>query len=171
MRVLLIRHGQTPSNIAHQLDTAAPGAELSELGRRQAEAIPAALAGESIDAIYVSNLVRTQQTAAPLAAALGLEPQVRAGIREISAGDMEMRSDEESIQRFVDVVFSWPKDLQARVPGGESGQEVLSRFDDVIAEASASGARTVVFVSHGAVIRVWIGIRSTNMDSTHTMEH
>lgn len=171
MRLLLIRHGQTFSNIGHKLDTAAPGAELSELGRRQAAAIPEALAGEQIDAIYASNLVRAQETAAPLADALGLQVRTRDGIREIAAGDLEMRSDEESIQQYVDVVFGWPADLESRVPGGESGVEVLARFDEVVAEAAGSGVGTVAFVSHGAVIRVWVGVRSTNVDSAYTMEH
>lgn len=171
MRLLLIRHGQTPSNIGHRLDTAEPGAGLSELGRRQAAAIPQALAGEAIGAIYASTLVRSQQTAAPLAEALGLEVATRSGIREIAAGELEMRSDEESIQRYVDVVFSWPADLDSRVPGGESGTEVLARYDEVVAEAARSGLGTVAFVSHGAVIRVWVGIRSTNVDSAFAMEH
>ncbi len=171
MRLLLIRHGQTFSNIGHKLDTAEPGADLSELGRRQAAAIPQALAGEDIGAIYASTLVRSQQTAAPLAAALGLEVRIRPGIREIAAGELEMRSDEESIQRYVDVVFGWPGDLDSRVPGGESGAEVLARYDEVVAEAARSGVETVAFVSHGAVIRVWVGIRSTNVDPAFTMEH
>lgn len=171
MRLLLIRHGQTSSNIGHKLDTAEPGADLSELGRRQAAAIPQALAGENIGAIYASTLVRSQQTAAPLAAALGLDVQIRPGIREIAAGELEMRSDEESIQWYVDVVFGWPGDLESRVPGGESGSEVLARYDDVVAEAARSGVDTVAFVSHGAVIRVWVGIRSTNVDPAYTMEH
>lgn len=171
MRLLLIRHGQTSSNIGHKLDTAEPGADLSELGRRQAAAIPQALAGENIGAIYASTLVRSQQTAAPLAAALGLDVQIRPGIREIAAGELEMRSDEESIQRYVDVVFGWPGDLESRVPGGESGTEVLARYDDAVAEAARSGVDTVAFVSHGAVIRVWVGIRSSNVDPAYTMEH
>lgn len=171
MRLLLIRHGQTSSNIAQKLDTAAPGADLSELGRRQAAAIPAALAEEDIGAVYASNLVRAQQTAQPLADALGLQPIIRAGIREIAAGDLEMRSDDESIQQYVDAVFGWPEDLERRVPGGESGTEVLARFDEVVAEAAGSGVATVAFVSHGAMIRVWVGIRSTNRDTAYTLEH
>ena len=44
MRLLLIRHGQTPSNLKFLLDTAVPGAALTELGERQAAALPEALA-------------------------------------------------------------------------------------------------------------------------------
>lgn len=77
MRLLLIRHGQTPSNLKHLLDTAEPGPGLTSLGQKQAAALPDALASERIDALYASTLVRTQLTAAPLAAATGLEVRVR----------------------------------------------------------------------------------------------
>ncbi|BCW50626.1 hypothetical protein StoSoilB13_29680 (plasmid) [Arthrobacter sp. StoSoilB13] len=50
MKLLLIRHGQTPGNVAGQLDTAFPGPGLTELGERQAAALPEALADESIQA-------------------------------------------------------------------------------------------------------------------------
>lgn len=65
MRLLLVRHGQTPSNVEFLLDTAVPGPGLTALGERQAAALPEALADEDIEALYVSTLVRTQLTAAP----------------------------------------------------------------------------------------------------------
>lgn len=71
MRLLLVRHGQTPSNVRFLLDTAVPGPGLTELGERQAAALPEALAGEDIDALYASTLTRAQLTAAPLAGARG----------------------------------------------------------------------------------------------------
>ena len=66
MRLILVRHGQTPANVLGQLDTAHPGPGLTERGFEQAERVPEALRGENIDAIYVSTLIRTQLTAAPL---------------------------------------------------------------------------------------------------------
>ena len=72
MRLLLVRHGQTPANVLGVLDTAVPGPGLTDLGRRQAAALPEALAEERIDAIVVTDLVRTHETAAPLVAATGL---------------------------------------------------------------------------------------------------
>ncbi|GAB95877.1 putative phosphoglycerate mutase [Kineosphaera limosa] len=172
MRLLLVRHGQTSSNIGHHLDTAEPGADLTDFGRAQAQAIPAALAGESIAAIYVSNLVRTQQTAAPLAQALGLEPLIRPGVREIGAGDLEMANDRPSLEAYVGQVFGWESDLDARMPGAETGREVLGRFDEVVAEAFGQvGEGTAVIVSHGAMIRMWVAGRSDNIDLTYAAEH
>lgn len=173
MRLLLIRHGQTTSNIGHHLDTAIPGADLSELGRAQAAAIPAALAEERIDLIVVSDLVRTQQTAAPLAEARGIEPWIRGGIREISAGDLEMRNDQEAIEAYVEGVFGWDVDMDARVANGETGREVADRFDAVVAEvADAVGEDgTAVLVSHGAVMRVWTALRADDLDLEYAAHH
>ncbi|MCS0599974.1 histidine phosphatase family protein [Streptomyces sp. LP11] len=166
MRLLLVRHGQTPSNVDHLLDTAVPGPGLTPLGEAQAAALPEALAGEDIDAVYASTLTRTRLTAAPLAAARGLQVRVRDGIREVSAGDLEMRpgSSPEGLL-YLRTAFAWASGETAlRVPGGESGAEALARFDAVVAEAAASGARTVAMISHGAAIRVWTAARAANVD-------
>jgi probable phosphoglycerate mutase len=166
MRLLLIRHGQTTANVDFLLDTAVPGAELTELGRRQAAAVPEALADEDIEALYASTLIRTQQTAAPLAAARGLDVRVRDGIRELTAGDLEMLpGDTEPGHEYMRIVFAWAAgDTELRMPGGESGTEALARYDGVIAEAADSGARTVAMVSHGAAIRMWTSARADNID-------
>lgn len=171
MRLLLIRHGQTSSNVGHNLDTSAPGAELSEMGLRQAAAIPQALADEPLDAIYCSNLTRAQQTAQPLAASRGLPVQVRDGVREISAGDLEMRSDLEAITTYVTVVFGWAADPTGRLDGGETCAEVLQRFDAVVDEARDAGHDQVAIVSHGAMLRVWISARAANVDAEFAQEH
>lgn len=166
MRLILVRHGQTPSNIEHYLDTAAPGPGLTELGLAQAAALPEVLAGEPIDAVYASNLVRTQLTADPLAAALGLPVEVRDGLREISAGSLEMRNDREAIMEYLKTVYRWVKgDLDARMPGGPDGHETFARFDAVIAELQAAGLSMPVVVSHGAMIRAWTTARAENVEA------
>ncbi|MER6271516.1 histidine phosphatase family protein [Streptomyces sp. NPDC001797] len=166
MRLLLIRHGQTPTNVDFLLDTAVPGPGLTALGEQQAAALPGALADEDIEALYVSTLTRTQLTAAPLAAARGLDPVVRDGIREVFAGDLEMLpGHSERGEEYMRTVFAWAAgDTAPRMPGGESGDEVLGRYDAVVAEAAASGAGTVAMVSHGAVIRLWTAARADNVD-------
>jgi broad specificity phosphatase PhoE len=166
MRLLLVRHGQTPSNVDHLLDTAVPGPGLTPLGEAQAAALPEALGDEDIEALYASPLTRTRLTAAPLAAARGLRVLVRDGIREVSAGDLEMwPGHSPEGERYLRTVFAWAAgETELRVPGGESGGEVLARYDAVIAEAAASGARTVAMISHGAAIRVWTAARAGNVD-------
>jgi len=170
MRLILIRHGQTPSNVIGALDTATPGPGLTALGHEQAAALPAALAEEEIDEIVVSTLVRTHETAAPLAAALGLEPIVRAGIREIEAGDLEMRNDREGVTAYLEAFGSWAQgDYDARIPGAESGVEAFERFNEVVEEMS--DLDTAVIVSHGAMIRYWVARATSNIDAAFVSEN
>ncbi|WP_336501688.1 histidine phosphatase family protein [Mycobacterium tuberculosis] len=68
------------------IDTAVPGPGLTALGQQQAQAIANALAAKGPYAgIFDSQLIRTQQTAAPLANLLGMAPQVLPGLNEIHA--------------------------------------------------------------------------------------
>ncbi|MFH9617326.1 histidine phosphatase family protein [Streptomyces pratensis] len=165
MRLLLIRHGQTPSNVKRLLDTAEPGPALTPLGQEQAAALPGALAEERIDALYASTLIRTQLTAAPLAARTGLEVRVRDGIRELSAGELEMRGDDQAVETYMTTAFAWSAgDTGLRMPGGEDGAEALRRYDAVVEEAAGTGAGTVAMVSHGAAIRMWAAARAENID-------
>ncbi|MBG6054124.1 putative phosphoglycerate mutase [Salinibacterium sp. CAN_S4] len=165
MRLLLIRHGQTPANVDGRLNTAAPGPGLTELGERQAAGIPVALQGDVIDGIFVSTLLRTHVTAAPLAADRRIDAVELPGIHEIGAGSLEDRSDRESVHRYHRTAFAWGLgDLDVVMPGGVDGHEFFERFDASIATVSAlHESGTAVVVSHGAAIRVWIAGRVTNV--------
>jgi broad specificity phosphatase PhoE len=160
VRLLLIRHGRTASNVTRLLDTAPPGAPLDDVGLDQARALADTLADEPIEAVYASDLIRSQQTAEPLALRHGLEVIVRAGVREIQAGEDEMSAD---WVRYLTTIISWQSNIDTRIPGGETGREVLARFDAVLGEARAKGHRTIAVVSHGAMIRTWAAIRATNL--------
>lgn len=161
MRLILVRHGQTSANVAVLLDTAHPGADLTDLGRAQAATLATTLDGVPIDAVYASTLARAQQTAAPLAAARGLPVQVREGLREISAGDLEMLGDADAVALYLDTSLAWVDgDAAAMLPGGETRDQAFARFDAVVAEAAASGADAVAMVSHGTIIRSWAAHRS-----------
>ncbi|MGO2746239.1 histidine phosphatase family protein [Microbacterium sp.] len=166
MRLLLIRHGQTPSNVAGALDTARPGAGLTALGHAQAAAIPEVLGGQHIDGLYASVLTRTQLTGAPLAAARGLEIQVREGFEEISAGRFEMHTDADAVQSYVEAGWRWVNgDLEHEIAEGESGHDFFARYDAAIAGITQhrQAQETVAVVSHGAAIRVWASCRAVNV--------
>lgn len=161
LRLLLLRHGQTHGNVAGALDTAEPGLDLTDLGRAQAEAAARALAHEPIEAAYVSSRVRTHQTAGPLAASRGLEPVQLAGLAEVTAGDYEMATDEAAVTGYITTVASWiDGDLAVRMPGGETGEEFLARYDDAVARVADAGHRCALVVSHGAAIRTWVSRRA-----------
>ena len=161
MRLHLLRHGQTHANVAGALDTAHPGLELTDLGRQQARAAAKALTGAGIDAIAISTLTRTHQTATPLAVALGLTPIRHDGLREIAAGDFEMRSDEVAVHGYLETIAGWlDGDLARQMPGGETGTSFLERYDAAMAEVCAGTVGAALVVSHGAAIRTWVTHRA-----------
>lgn len=172
MRLILVRHGQTPANVDGILESTVPGPGLTPLGKEEAYALPATLAGEKIEAIFASTQVRSQLTAEPLADALGLEIQVRDGLREIAAGELEGRTDRASVRTYVMTFLSWiDGDLSVRMPGSEDGHEALGRFDEVIAEIEDLGHGTVVVLSHGAIIRAWLGTHTGDLEPDFFREH
>lgn len=155
-----MRHGQTHANVSGELDTAHPGLELTELGRAQAEAAAKAIAEHHLDAIYVSSRVRTHQTAAPTAEQRGLTPTVVDGLEEIDAGDFEMRSDHDAVAGYIGAVATWLEgDLTHRMPGAETGEEFLARYDAAVRTIVAAGHDTALIVSHGAALRTWVSTR------------
>lgn len=172
MRLLLIRHGQTPSNVLGSLDTATPGPGLTELGEQQAAAVPRALRDENIEGIYASRLARTQLTAAPLSAQRALDVVVLAGVHEIEAGELEGKTDTDSVKAYIGAVIEWGTGkLDARIPGGRDGHEFFGRFDAAVAEVAGAHSDTAVIFSHGAAIRAWVGARALNVSGEFTLTH
>lgn len=160
MRLFLVRHGQTPANVTETLDTSIPGPPLTELGQRQAAALPREFADIEIDRLWATTMIRSQQTAAPLAAERELGLGVLDNLREVDAGAVEGRNDDEARRMYRETVTAWlTGNLGARIPGGIDGNEFLARYDLGLAEVAATGARTSVVVSHGTAIRVWSGLR------------
>lgn len=66
-----------------------------------------------------------------------------------------------------------PATFRLRMPGadGESGRQVLARFDTVVAEAARSGAGTVAMVSHGPAVRLWATVRAHDLDAHFAAAH
>ena len=166
VRLVLARHGQTPSNVRHALDTLPPGPGLTELGRAQARDLAERLGEEKIISIHASRALRAQQTAAPLAQRHGLDVAIVDGTHEIYVGDLEGTTDEASRQRFDDVYAEWHAGrLDEPMPGGETGRQALTRFLAAarqVLDGTTSG--TAVLVSHGAMLRLVAGHLAVNID-------
>lgn len=168
MRLLLLRHGQTPSNVKGLLDTAHPGPGLTPLGERQAAAVPQGLQGRQVDAIAVSPLVRTSLTGAPLADERGITPLLVDGLQEIEAGDLEMAGHHEAHRLYLSTVFAWARgDMGRALPGGPDGHAFFGRYDRAVEQIAAAGWENVVVVSHGAAIRTWVSARVAGVDIDH----
>lgn len=172
MRLYLVRHGQTASNVGGYLDTTVPGAPLNDVGLEQARRLVDSLHAHPFEAIYASTQQRAQQTAAPVAAHRGLDVVVRDGLREISAGELEMRNDEDAVRSYFMGFGAFAAgDLRAGMPGGETGADVLGRFDAVIEESLSSGVESAAIVSHGAMLRTWSGYHCANLDVDFVMRN
>ncbi|OJX63391.1 MAG: hypothetical protein BGO95_00570 [Micrococcales bacterium 73-13] len=170
-RLILVRHGQTPSNVLGLLDTGAPGPGLTDLGLAQASALREQLRETPVTAVYGSRLVRTRLTGGPLAADRGHDVVELPGVHEVEAGSLEMRGDEEAVRTYMTTARSWGVgDLDARMPDGPDGHDFFGRYDADIERVMRETEHPVVF-SHGAAIRIWVAARARNIDPSFTAVH
>jgi len=149
---LLIRHGVTAitgSVITGRL----PGYSLTPQGQEQAEAICACLSSIPIHAIYSSPLERALETAAPLAAKLGLEVQISEPFIEINYGAWTGMPVAELLKSPDWQAFSRLRST-SRPPGGESLLDIQHRTSTEMERLCAMRpGQTVAIFSHGDPIR------------------
>jgi probable phosphoglycerate mutase len=153
--VVLVRHGETEWSRTgrHTGHTDIP---LTEQGRREAEAIGAALAERRFALVLTSPLERAAETCR--LAGLGDAALERDELREWDYGDYEGRKTLEI--REGRPGWSLWKD---GVPGGETLSEVGERADSVIEELRSVDGDVVLF-AHGHLLRVltarWLGLEA-----------
>lgn len=157
-RLLLLRHGQT-SMSAQRRYSGRADPELTDLGHDQAAGVAAAIASvEEADAAAValcSPLRRARQTAAPVAAALGLPVETHDGLLETDFGAWDGLTFTEARERDPDLHGRWLGDDTVPAPGGESfaevGMRVAALRDELLA---AHPGRTILLVSHVTPIKL-----------------
>lgn len=155
--ILLVRHGESaPARVGEQFELVDGQGDppLAVEGRWQAEQLGLRLAGEDIHAVYVTTLRRTHETAAPLAARLGIEPVVDRDLREVFLGEWEgglfRIKGAEGDPIFLRVIEDgeW-----GHIPGAESVAQLQSRVVPAIQRiAERHTDERVVVVTHGGVI-------------------
>jgi broad specificity phosphatase PhoE len=136
-QVLLIRHGQSEGNAEGRFGghTATP---LSQRGSKQAQATAKMLAGDSLTAIYSSDLPRAIETAEPLARLTGLEIQSTEAFRERSVGVMEGLAFEDAAEQHPEQYAALlRRDFEHVLVGGESYRQLLDRASRKLDEAIA----------------------------------
>lgn len=157
MTVILLRHGESTSNVAHMLSGRSPGVELTERGREQAAALVERLA-PLIDAIVRSPMLRCEQTVTPTAEKAGLVPIVDDRLAEVDYGDWTGRPLSELLQEPLWKVVQRHAS-GAVFPGGEGLADVQYRAVQAVREHDRRLARQfqrdVVWVActHGDVIK------------------
>jgi probable phosphoglycerate mutase len=155
--IFLVRHGASEPSRPGRLFPLADGhgdPALAPEGLEQAERVGERFADEAIDAIYVTTLRRTAQTAAPLAARLGLEPIVEPGLREVGLGEWEGGIFREKVAKLDPIaVRMFTEERWDVIPGAEAHDEFMGRVRDAIERiAGAHPGQRVVAVAHGGVI-------------------
>lgn len=153
--LLLIRHGETAWNAEHRIQGRLD-VPLSTTGFWQAARLAERLAGEAIDAVVSSDLARAWMTGVPLADARGLSIVAEPRLRERVFGIFEGKTLDEIAAGHPEEFAAWrARDVDWRMPGGESGTEFIGRVLEAMQEVAGTYAgRTVAVVTHGGVLDV-----------------
>jgi len=176
-RLLLLRHGQTPLSVDRRF-SGRGNPSLTELGRRQAAEAADRLAHSGIDAIVSSPLARARETAAAVAARVGVSVSTDDGWAELDFGSWEGLSyadvrerDPEGLQGWLDFVDGGPDDGPAP-HGGETfaqcADRVRSARDALVA---AHPGKTVLVVSHVTPIKTVAGLALSSQRSAMSAMH
>lgn len=172
MRLLLVRHA------AHDLAGRAfagrlPGLGINEAGQAQAQALVPVLQREQVHALASSPQPRAGQTAAPLAAQLGLAVELAPEFDEIDFGAWTGRSFDELRAEDVERWDAWVhRRSSAVVPGGEVFADVQRRaLAGVERLRRKHPDRTVAVFSHGDVIKAALaGVLGLSLDHLERFE-
>lgn len=157
LKVYFLRHGETvyskTGEFCGNLDP-----ELTAEGTEMAEAFAATYKTKTWKAVYVSPMKRTISTARPLCSAIGMEMQLRDGLKEINYGEWEGKTREFIQQNYPDDYLGWMTEPAWNPPTeGETAVQIASRSMLAIAEIQEKyTAGNVLVVSHKATIRIML---------------
>lgn len=155
--ILLIRHGESRAATAENPFPLVMGhgdPELHPNGVEQARRVGERLKNHPIRAIYVSNLRRTSETAAPLASHLGIQPVVDPDLREVFLGDWEGGVLRIKAHNGDPLYLRMQQEQRWDViPGGESHEALTTRLNRALARIHANHPdQLVAAVVHGGVV-------------------
>ncbi|NWK97894.1 histidine phosphatase family protein [Sphingobium lactosutens] len=159
-QIILIRHG---SSVGATVETVQLGElaisdpPLSEDGHVQAELLARALVREPINAIFVTPLQRTQQTAAPLATVAEIQPRVINDLREVHLGDWEHSFYEHASAGHPLLARMYIEESWEVIPNAESNAHFADRVRSGVAEAVShicEGETAVIFSHAGTIAEI-----------------
>ncbi|MEJ2656575.1 MAG: histidine phosphatase family protein [Desulfobacterales bacterium] len=157
LTLYFLRHGETKASrtggYCGVLDV-----DLTSEGLQMAKEFAAAYKALSWTAVYCSPLRRSMDTARPLCDAVGLEMQLRDGLKEIAYGQWEGKTPDEVNRRFHDEYVRYLADPGWNKPTrGERGVDVARRSSVVLEEIErAHPEGNILVVSHKATIRIML---------------
>ena len=162
----LVRHGESVSNLEGRVQ-GQEDIELSDLGRSQARQVAAwsrslfaspPVAQSLIGEVWSSPLRRARETAAEIAAVLGLPLMLEEGLCELHAGIFQGYLWADLEAEFPDEVAQWRSgDVHYRIPGGESRAQLAARGRAAIEMLARRDTPGMIVVAHGGVLTAALG--------------
>lgn len=155
LTLYFLRHGQTACS-RNNFFCGSIDPELTPDGIEMAKAFATAYSSTAWKAIYSSPMGRAIATAKPLCADVGIQPELREGLKEINYGSWEGKTPEQVSAEFHDDYIRWTADPAWYPPtGGEMATAIASRAMLVIEEIKQRhSSGNVLIVSHKATIRI-----------------
>ena len=153
--ILLVRHGQTNSNIDGYY-MGRSDEDLNPEGYSQARKLSVRLTGAFINTIYSSPLKRAVNTASIVAEPHELKTEVVEDLIEIGLGDWQSLHIDEIARSWPDLWRQWRTDpTDVVLPNGESFQQVVKRTVKTVERIAATDAgKTIAIVTHEIVVKL-----------------
>ncbi|MDY5584283.1 MAG: histidine phosphatase family protein [Arcanobacterium sp.] len=152
-KIVFWRHGQTDQNIQGRIQGATDN-PLNQVGLEQAGKIAPEIAKLGVTKIFVSDLLRAQQTAQAVAEILHLDPVVDSRLRERSYGKWEGLTAAEIKAGWPEEFAAWRRGEHPQGVGVQERGEVGELVGSLVREqvAIASDEDVLLFVAHGGSI-------------------
>ena len=174
MQLYFVRHGESEANLLNVFSNRDAPHGLTERGRAQVEALADKLAGIRFDAFYSSPILRARESAAILAARLGIAYTLTPALLEYDVGVLEGRCDPESWRHYDEVREAWFRERrwEVRTGGGESFEDIRRRFVPFVEQLTAAPAQgATLLLGHGGTFTCMLPLVLANIDFSFVREH
>ena len=177
MRFYFVRHGESSANLtqtfSNQFHEKHP---LTDKGRAQAQALAEKLRDISFAEIFVSPMLRARETAEIINASRSMTLTITPAIIEHNAGDLEGRSDPAAWADYNTLFEKWivARDLNARMPNGESFNDMRARFIPFLSDLAQKYADTdanILLVGHAGIFHSMLPLVLSNVGYAFGSQH
>jgi broad specificity phosphatase PhoE len=154
MKWYIIRHSDKEEGDFYNPKLKPQDPPISEKGRLKARKLFSYFSNKSIDRIYISEYIRTEQTIKNFAEKRELSPIIDNRLNEFDNGLIEEMSEKTLQQRYPDVWKAFQeRDRDFQFPEGESGEEARKRIESFFNDKRISN-EDLIIVSHDGLIRL-----------------
>ncbi|TFG46150.1 MAG: histidine phosphatase family protein [Dehalococcoidia bacterium] len=157
LRLILVRHGETDTDNPGKCH-GATDIDLSAEGYRQAKTLRQRFAGEHLDAIYSSTLIRGIRTAEAIASEHDIEIIRCPEVNEVDFGLIECITFEEACELYPEVTELWRQNsTELCFPEGEKFVDFQKRSVQFLERLkNHKDDETVMLVGHGGPFRLML---------------